>query len=168
MRIVAFDPSTAKTGWALSVDGVVEQCGIFKAPNRLKTQAEKVDFMGASVAAALPFLMPDLVVIEECAPTKNTKTLRALVRAEAIVAHYSRLYGADVVLTTGPSASRSIVFEEPKVGKVTAYFKIKAAYPQFDWPENDEAPGREGEKGGNDMSDAIVMALAGPQLANRR
>ena len=65
-------------------------------------------------------------------------------------------------------AVREVAFGDGKTGKVTAYHKMKEAYPQFEWPENDETPGKEGEKGGNDMSDALAMAIAGPRLADRR
>lgn len=162
MRILGIDASTSKTGYALVVDGVPEACGLWKPSSKLKKQHEKIEFMGNQAHQMVLFTQPDLVVIEECGPQRNAKTFRALVRTEAIVAHECRKAGAPVLLVM-VKAAREVGMGDGKMGKITVYEKMKSAHPQFDWPVNDP----EGEKGGNDMSDALVMGLAGEKLLDR-
>lgn len=159
MRVLGLDLSTAKSGYALVVDGVPELCGLWKAPSKLKRQEEKVDFMADQARAFVTFVRPDLVLIEECGPQRNAKTFRALVRVEATCAREARQLGADVLLVMVKSA-REVAMGDGKMGKETVFAKLSALYPQFKWPQVD--------KGGDDMSDALAMSLAGPRLAERR
>jgi Holliday junction resolvasome RuvABC endonuclease subunit len=162
MRVLGIDASTTKTGYALASGGAPEACGLWKPPSKLKQQHERIEWTAAQAHQFVLFTRPDLVVIEECGPTKNTKTFRALVRAESIVAHECRKAGAQVLLVM-VKAAREAALDDGKLGKIHIYEMMKAQYPQYAWPENDP----EGEKGGNDMSDALVMALGGEKLLSR-
>lgn len=159
MRVLGLDGSTTKSGFALVVDDVPEACGLWKPPSKLKVQSEKVDFMGDQARAMIAFTRPDLVVIEECGPQRNANTFRALVRVEAVMAREARQAGCDVLLVM-VKAVREVAMGSGKMGKETVYAKLREMYPQFGWKEVD--------KGGDDMSDALAMGIAGPRLRDRR
>jgi Holliday junction resolvasome RuvABC endonuclease subunit len=159
MRVLGLDGSTTKSGFGLVVDGIPEACGLWKPPSKLKLQEEKIDFMADQARAMIAFTRPDLVVIEECGPQRNAKVFRALVRVEAVMGREARQAGCDVLLVM-VKAVREVAMGDGKMGKETVYEKLCALYPQFDWKEVD--------KGGDDMSDALAMGIAGPRLRDRR
>lgn len=159
MLVLGIDASTTKTGYALVRDGVPEACGLWKPPTKLKSQHERIAFMGTNAYAMTLYAKPDLVVVEECGPQRNAKVFRALVRAEAIVAHECRKAGAEHVLLVMVKAVREVAMGDGKMGKETVYAKLSESYSQFEWLPVD--------KGGDDMSDALAMGLAGPKLLDR-
>lgn len=159
MKTLAFDASTTKTGFAIVVDGTPTNVGVWKTPTKHKLQSEKILALGQFAKALVMFEQPDLVVIEECGPQRNIKVVRALVRAEAVCAYESALAGCDVLLVM-VKAVREVAMGNGKMGKETVYAKLSEQYPDFEW-----APIA---KGGDDMSDALAMALAGERLRERR
>lgn len=159
MRVLGIDPSTVKTGWAVVTDGVPDGIGLIKAPSRLKKQEEKVDYMADNVRGMVAFAQPDLVVIEECGPQRNAKTFRALVRVEATISREARKLHVPVLLVM-VKAVREVAMGDGKMGKETVFAKLSSRYIQFEWLPLD--------KGGDDQSDALAMAIAGPQLAERK
>lgn len=159
MKTLAFDASTSKTGYAIVVDGAPVLCRVWKPPTKLKRQHERITALGQFAKALIMFEQPDLVVIEECGPTRNSKVFRALVRAEAVVGYEADLAGKDVLLVM-VKAVREVAMGDGKMGKETVYAKLSQQWPEFDWKPID--------KGGDDMSDALAMALAGEQLRDRR
>lgn len=159
MRVLGIDASSAKCGYALTFDGVPELVSVWKPPSKAKTQLDKLVLWGDQVRALILFAQPDLVVIEECGPQRNAKTMRSLVRFEAIATYEAVRAGRDVLLVM-VKAVREVAMGDGKMGKETVYKKLVERYPQFAWKAFD--------KGGNDMSDALANALAGPKLADRR
>lgn len=159
MRVLGLDLSTAKSGYGLGTDGGLDLVGLWKPPAKIKTQEAKIDFMTDHAKALMFFERPDIVVIEVCAPQRNAETFRALVRVEATVSREARQLGLDVLLVR-VSAVREAAMGDGKMGKETVYRKIVEQYPQFDWKPID--------KGGDDMTDAAAMVIAGPRLADRR
>lgn len=159
MKTLAFDASTSKTGYAIVVDGVPVLCRVWKPPSKLKRQHEKITALGQFAKALILFEQPDLVVIEECGPQRNAATFRALVRAEAVVGYESASAGIDTLLVMVKSV-REVAMGDGKMGKETVYAKLSEQWPEFDWKPVD--------KGGDDMSDALAMALAGEKLRDRR
>lgn len=112
------------------------------------------------VRSLLAFYNPDLVVVEECAPHRNPQTFRALVRFEAVASYEARRRGGVVLILHRVSEARSIVLGDGRMAKEDAFREAKRRYPDLDWlPIN---------RGGDDQSDALVMGLAGPRLAERR
>lgn len=161
MKVLGLDGSTTSSGYALTVDGVPELCGRWKPPSKIKTQREKVRFMGQQAKSLMTFTRPDLVVIEECGrpPKGNVKVMRALVRVEAVFDYEAGILDIDGLLVA-VSAVRGILFDDDKMGKETVYARLSEVYPQFDWLDFG--------KGGDDMSDALAMSLVGPKLRDRR
>lgn len=159
MRVLGLDLSTAKSGWSIGTDQTIESVGLWKPPAKIKSQEEKIDFMTDRARSLMFFERPDLVVIEVCAPQRNAETFRALVRVEATVSREARMLGIDVLLAR-VSAVRKVTFNDGDVGKETAYRKITEMFPQFEW--------KPFGKGGDDMTDAAAMVIAGPRLADRR
>ena len=164
MQVLALDASTSKTGWAVvrfdgsahyHIDGV----GLIKPPSKLKKQNEKLLYLHDAVVSLLTFKSIDMVVIEECGPQRNAKTFRALVRAEDRCHHAADTLGIETMLVM-VKAVREVTFGDGKTGKETAYAKLVERHPEIEWLPID--------KGGDDMSDALAMALAAPRLAARR
>lgn len=171
MKVLALDASVTKTGWAVThfagsdgqPDGtgllVPPKVGLIKPPSKLKKQNEKLLHLYKSVEALITFERPEMIVIEECGPQRNAKVFRALVRAEDRCQHAADMHNIEVMLVM-VKAVREVTFGDGKTGKSTAYAKMVERWPDFAWlPE---------EKGGDDMSDALAMALAAPRLAARR
>lgn len=159
MRVLGLDPSSSKSGWCLVLDGVPEKLGVWKPPPRLKSQPDKLVAWGKFVRSLLVFTRPDMVVIEECAPHRNPQTFRALVRFENVATYETKLAGR-IVLLHRVSEARAIVVEKGNAKKEDVFYEMKRRYPDFEWCAID--------KGGDDQSDALVMALAAPSLAERR
>lgn len=159
MRTLGIDAAISKSGYALTVDGIPQLCGMWKPPSKLKLQSDKLVAWGSFVRAIVLYTTPDLVVIEECGPQRNAKVFRALVRAECVAAYESRLAGKDVLLVM-VKAVREVAMGDGKMGKETVFAKLSEQYSQFEWLPFD--------KGGNDMSDALAMSLAGEKLMDRR
>lgn len=157
MRVLGLDPSSSKCGEALVIDGVPAWIDVWKPKD--SSQVLKMIEWGDHVRALIAFNAPDLVVVEECAPHRNAMVFRALVRFEAVASYETKRAGV-VLLLHRVSEARKIAAGKGNAPKDEVFRQMRAAYPQFSW--------RPIDKGGDDQSDALVMALAGPQLAERR
>lgn len=158
MRVLGLDPSSSKSGIALVVDGVPELLDVWKGKTN-DSQMTKLIQWADQVRAVLTFARPDLVVIEECGPHRNPQTFRALVRFEAVASYEVKRAGMILILHK-VSEARKIVMGKGNAPKEEVFREMKRRYPDFEW--------RHVDKGGDDQSDALAMALAGPQLAERR
>lgn len=125
----------------------------------MKTQVDRLVGWADAVRALLVFEQPDMVVIEECAPHRNPQTFRALIRFEAVASYEVKRAGA-ILLLHRVSEARSYVVGNGTMKKEDVFYEVKRRYPDLDWKPID--------KGGDDQSDALVMALAAPKLAERR
>ncbi len=140
------------------VDGTPAWVSVWK-PVASHSQPEKMIAWGDHVRQLLAFNSPDLVVVEECAPHRNPQTFRALVRFEAVASYEVKRAGA-VLLLHRVSEARKIATGKGNAPKEWVFRHMKESYPGLTWCAID--------KGGDDQSDALVMALAGPRLAERR
>lgn len=161
MRVLGLDPSTSKTGWAIVQDGDPVKIGLWKPKAKIKKQGDKLQFIGEQLKAVLPFIAPDLIVIEECGrpPRGNVDIMRKLVRAEAICGYEAWQLGYEPMLVA-VTAVRKELTGKGNATKELVYNTLRECYPGLPWMEFD--------KGGNDQSDALAMALAGPALADRK
>lgn len=159
MRVLGLDPSSSKSGFAIVEDGYPVAIGLWKPTSREKSLSEKLISWGNFAKALILFSDIDMVAIEECGPQRNPVVFRALVRFEA-VATYETARAGKILLLHKVSEARKIAVGKGNAPKADVFYEMKRRYPQFDWPHID--------KGGDDQSDALAMALAAPRLAERR
>lgn len=156
---MGIDAAGSKSGFSIVQDGVPQRIGVWKPKRKDDPQPGRLIEWGDAVRSLLVFEAPDVVVVEECAPHRNPMTFRSLVRFENVASYETTRYGAVLVLHR-VSEARKIVLGAGNVKKEDAFKIMKQRFPDLGWVRQ--------TSGGDDQSDALVMALAAPRLMERR
>lgn len=87
VKVLAFDTSTKKTGWALFINGKYAESGLIDLSKNKNTE-ERIKKMCFSIATLIFDKSPGYVVIEELPSTRNADTVRKLSRIIGAVYYY--------------------------------------------------------------------------------
>ena len=87
VKVLAFDTSTKKTGWALFINGKYAESGLIDL-SKNKNVEERIKKMCLTITTLIFDKSPDHVVIEELPSTRNADTVRKLSRIIGAVYYY--------------------------------------------------------------------------------
>lgn len=145
---------------ALAVDGNPTYGALWKAE---KNDGDAVKLLAWSRVLDAKFALwkPQVISVEELAVFLNKKVIRALSKMEGVALLQAKKHRDAMVVNPPVTQARSIVFKDQGVrSKEDAWQAFKKQYPNF------KLPGA--SSGGMDIADAMVHALAGPIILERR
>lgn len=155
MRVLGIDSSSSSTGLAL-VDGTdLIDTWIWTPKKKSAPHPQRIYEYFCFLEELIPTLKADYASIEKLTHARNALTVRIL----------SQYQGVSSVACTqaGLAVLEPRVLEARKYGlghgykdKETVYKKVKKMYPKHKFLPFD--------KGGNDETDAVVLALAAPHM----
>ena len=145
-KILSFDVSSVSTGWALLVDGKLQEFGIIKIDKGYSIQ-KKLYIFKNNVQTLLNVLNPTCIIVEDTY-LKNVKTLKVLMQFIGIV---------NVV--TFEILNIELLFVSPNT--VRKEYKLKTKEEAFDYIKNKYKVKLKNYTfdTGNDISDAILQVL---------
>lgn len=118
MKILAFDQSTAVTGFSIWQDGILFDYGVIDLHKNDNTD-ERIKDMITHIANTIQECNPNKVVIEEVAQQSNAKVLKILARLQGAILYMCMQRGipcsiiepakwrSKIGLTIGPSVKRA-------------------------------------------------------------
>lgn len=154
--ILGLDTSSTKSGIAL-INSKKEllQLDLWKKDKK-KNLFENLKDWQEYVGSLMPV---DLVVIEKVSKARNLNTVRLLAYHEAAAFMKAHDFGAEI-LHISPMTARKKGLGNGKLNKEAVYNMIKSKYKNQEFLPYD--------KGGNDQTDAVCLALAGLNNINER
>ena len=157
MKVAGFDPSSSCFGVAL-VDGRdLVRTDVWKRPAR-GSAPERLFECYVWLTAWLIVWKPDIVSIEFLSVERGAKTTRVISHYQAAGSLAAKSVGIPVIEGQVRQA-RALVLGNGGMPKEEAFAAIKVMFPKHRFGQF--------EQGGGDKADAVVMALAGPALAER-
>lgn len=87
VKVLAFDTSTNKTGWAFFINGKYAESGLIDL-SKNKNVEERIKKMCLTITTLIFAKSPDYVVIEQLSSTRNADTTRKLSRIIGAVYYY--------------------------------------------------------------------------------
>jgi Holliday junction resolvasome RuvABC endonuclease subunit len=154
--ILGLDTSSTKSGIAL-INSKKEllEIDLWKKDKR-KNLFENLQNWQEYVGSLMPV---DLVVIEKVSKARNLNTVRLLAYHEAAAFIKAHEFGTEI-LHISPMTARKKGLGNGKLNKQAVYNMIKTKYKNQEFLPYD--------KGGNDQTDAVCLALAGLKELNER
>lgn len=149
MRILAFDQASAITGWALFVDGELEQYGKIKVTS-IRDVVERHKQMDIQTVDLLKAMKPDFVMIEDMYLGKNVASLKTVSQSRGLIMGYCHYYDIDIELLMPSAWRRALSLTQGKDVKRAELKKQAQAYVQ----------NRFGIKATQDEADAICIGCA--------
>lgn len=117
VKVLAFDTSTKKTGWALFINGKYAESGLIDLSKNKNTE-ERIKKMCFSIATLIFDKSPDYVVIEELPSTRNADTVRKLSRIIGAVYYYCISKDIDYTEMSCDTWRNAVGIKNSKGGKV--------------------------------------------------
>lgn len=117
VKVLAFDTSTKKTGWALFINGRYAESGLIDLSKNKNTE-ERIKKMCFSIATLIFDKSPDYVVIEELPSTRNADTVRKLSRIIGAVYYYCISKDIDYTEISCDTWRNAVGIKNSKGGKV--------------------------------------------------
>ncbi len=117
VKVLAFDTSTKKTGWALFINGKYAESGLIDLSKNKNTE-ERIKKMCFSIATLIFDKSPDHVVIEELPSTRNADTVRKLSRIIGAVYYYCISKDIDYIEMSCDTWRNAVGIKNSKGGKV--------------------------------------------------
>lgn len=152
MRVLGIDPSSTSTGLAVVTDGKPEVIGAYRPEG--KTALDRLFNFYAFIENLSSGLKPDVAGIEELTIFRNKNTTRVLSHFQAAGAIACQKAGAKVTWIR-PAVARRTVFKR-NLDKQGAYERIVKWFPDYTFKPFGQ--------GGDDETDALVLALSAPRL----
>lgn len=159
MRIGGYDPASQLSGHAVVENGVPVEIDIWQPHKKTDKPIHRLTQFESWFDFWLAGARIDMLAIEVIKVSNNHDTTRSLSRHEAVAILAAKRAGI-IVLEHAVSSARKIVFGNGAIKKEAAFEEMKRMYPDLPW--------RPKTRGGMDQTDAVVMALAGPALAERQ
>src|SRR4051812_31288720 len=132
----------------------------WKHENKKTSEPDKLNAFYEWLMFRFAITRPDIVAVEQVAGFHNRLVIQVLSRFEGVALLAAKRYGA-LVLNPKVGSARSAALGIPaNSSKDVAFAAIKAKYPDFKFGAVNQ--------GGPDKADAMVHALAAPQLLERR
>ncbi len=85
IKILAFDQSTKKTGWAVFRDKKLTKCELIDCDDKNLSPAERFEKMCRAVQDVIDRVKPDLIVLEDVAMQTNAYSLITLSRLQGVI-----------------------------------------------------------------------------------
>jgi Holliday junction resolvasome RuvABC endonuclease subunit len=153
--------SAALSAISLAVDGEPAQTAVWKPADKRDSDAARLEQFEFWLRGKLFAYQPDIVVVEETiANFQNPKAPLQIAKREGVALLVAKKRKGSIVISAAITRSRSIVLSRGNLKKEVAFDEFKKLYPKFKLlPKT---------TGGMDQCDAMVHALAGPVLLERR
>jgi Holliday junction resolvasome RuvABC endonuclease subunit len=149
--ILGLDTSSTKSGIALLNERkTLKSLDLWKKDKKKTAYENLLDWQNY-VETLFPV---DLVVIEKVSKSRNLNTVRLLAYHEAAVLLSAQKWGIEI-LHISPMTARKQGLGNGRLKKEAIYTMVKSKYKKKKFLEFD--------KGGNDQTDAVTLALAGVQ-----
>ena len=127
MKILAFDQASAVTGWALFVDGKLEQSGKIRV-TAIKDAQERHKQMDIRTVDLLKAHSPDFVVIEDMYLGKSVSALKTVSQFRGLIIGYCHYHGIEIELMMPSSWRRLSRFVQ---GKETTRAQLKKQAQEY-------------------------------------
>lgn len=162
MKVLGIDPASGLTGVALLDHD--NDCRLVKTwvweKTKSKSDAHNLmsyyDWLSGVVKNPFGGTVAPMACVEFLKVTKNAQTVRKLSHYQAVSVLACKHAGL-MVIETAVSSARKEALGKGNLSKEESFALIKKRYPDHEF--------RRADKGGMDESDAIVLGLAGPGLA---
>jgi Holliday junction resolvasome RuvABC endonuclease subunit len=169
VKCVGIDPSSSCTAAAL-VEGKALLDLWAWMPSKQESEAQRLHNFYMALKSYLrpnPFEPPiaPMACIEFLSVTRNMNAVRAVSHYQAASVLACKMAGL-VVIEARVSSARKVVVGKGNMPKEEVYAEMKRRYPEFDWGRLTKN-GKGATNGGMDKSDATVLGLAGPSIAER-
>lgn len=148
------DVSSSSTGLTVIEDGQLVESTIWKPLNKKALASDRLFEYGQWIGNKLYAHRPDLVAVTSTSFSRNIHTTRVISRYEGVTIDKAKLYSADVV-EAKDSTARKLVLSRGNLSKEEAYQEVRLLEPDY--------PFLPFKKGGDDQTDAWVMAKAAPE-----
>lgn len=158
MKVLGVDGSSTSAGFARAVDDELIKVDIWK-PAKHGSKNDHLLSWFAAVGLEMDVFKPDVVGYEQVQSTRNMNTVRILARWEAAVIIQARKRRI-VVQPVNVKSARKIVVGDGAADKDAVLDHLRKRYSGLSW--------RPINSGGGDQADAGVVALATPDLLERR
>jgi Holliday junction resolvasome RuvABC endonuclease subunit len=158
MRIVAVDVSSSSTGIAYVDDGALIDYGVWAPPKKAARPSALLDFI-TSLQEWIAWPIFDAAVMALPSMTRGHHTVRALAHFEAAAMIAFERRGLPVFEIKDGEARNWALGLKITASKEEAQEEVKKRYPDLKIPPMD--------KGGGDVIDAYVAALALPEAMRR-
>lgn len=158
MKVVGFDPASSFAGIALAEGGELTMVDAWVAPKKVSKDDALLNWF-SRIGLVLDTYKPDLVGFAQSFMSRNMKTVRIISYWESAVIIQARKRRI-IVQPMSDKSARTVVYGDGKIEKADVLVELKKRYPQLSWlPTN---------RGGLDQADAGTVALATPDLLERR
>lgn len=154
MKVMGVDVSSSSTGLTVIEDGQLVESTIWKPLNKKALASDRLFEYGQWIGNKLYAHRPDLVAVTSTSFSRNIHTTRVISRYEGVTIDKAKLYSADVV-EAKDSTARKLVLSRGNLSKEEAYQEVRLLEPDY--------PFLPFKKGGDDQTDAWVMAKAAPE-----
>lgn len=140
MKVLSFDQSSKKTGWALFVDNKYIESGIIDK-HKINDINIRIGEMGTSICKKIKEFHPDIVIIENVQAQSGVSTVIALARLQGFILGWCYVHGIRVEIL-GPSEWRAVHHFKQGKGVKRAELKeqginyVKETY-NLDLPEDE-------------------------------
>lgn len=155
MKIVGIDPSSTCCGIAFVIDGEPTMVDSWHRPKNGSAPARLVDYFNW-LKIWLSLNKPDMACVEFLSVERNAQSTRVVSHYQAVSVLACKMKGLVVVEARVTSARKAVV-DNGAMPKDKVFELMKKRYPKLEFGRFD--------KGGADRSDALVLALAGPSIA---
>ena len=158
MRVLGIDPSSTCCGVAI-VDrgGLVDTSAWDKKPS-LSAAANLYDYY-LWQCAYIRSMTPDMACVEFLSVSRNMDSVRAVSHFQAAAVLACKSEGNMLVVEARVTSARKVVLGRGNLSKEEAWKIVRERFPEHKF--------RRADKGGMDEADALVLALAGPAIAER-
>ena len=157
MRIVGLDPSSTCCGIALVVDDEPTMLDAWERPKIGSAPARLTEYF-VWLRTWLALNKPDMACVEFLSVERNAQTTRIIAHYQAASVIACKLKGL-VVVEARVTSARKAVLGDGSLAKPKVFELMKKRYPHLEFGRFD--------RGGGDRADALVLALAGPAIAEQ-
>lgn len=116
MKVLSFDQSTKKSGWAIFEDGQYANSGVIDLHLSKEATEKRSEKMAVEMCKLIERNKPDVVVIEEVAMTSNPQTLKLLARIQGVAIGFCAAHNIPLhILEPTRWRSSLLIRQGPKV-----------------------------------------------------
>jgi Holliday junction resolvasome RuvABC endonuclease subunit len=160
MRVGGVDPSSTSAGFAVVENGKVLFTDVWVPSSKHLSSHQKLYEYSEYLKLLLKAWQLDMLVIELVAVSRNIGTVRLLARYEGAAILAAKELNI-MVKEHRVMQARAIVFGHGDISKRDAYKQIVSDHPYHSFRKPTKG------QGGEDETDAVAMALAGPGLVEK-
>lgn len=161
MRVLGIDPSSSLTGVALVNDGRLVKTWIWektKSKSDAWNLADYYDFLLELSKSRFGGPIAPMACVEFLRVDRNVQAVRKISHFQAVSVLACKHSGL-LVVEAHVRTARKHALGRGDYAKDEAFKRVKKMFPEHQF--------RRADKGGMDESDAIVLALAGPDIAEQ-